>query len=210
MMTFTIRFLALALALAAATVGAGCTLSATGAQAQTAYRLLAVPVVVPVAHAQPVVIRLLAVGAAPGLGGTAMLYSAQPGQIEPYRDSRWVAPPADLIRAAIAQALSRQSWVSAVEQATPLAPADWTLHCDLVRLEHDVFADHGVVRLDMTCQIVQASPRRVFAHWHVDGQQVLAVNDAAHYAQAAQSLLQRAVAQIVTEVGRAVGQGVAS
>ncbi len=208
-MTFAIRFLALALALAAATLGAGCTLSATGAQAQTTYRLLAVPVVVP-ANAQPVVIRLLAVGAAPGLGGTAMLYSAQPGQIEPYRDSRWVAPPADLIRAAIAQTLSRQSWVSAVEQATPLAPADWTLHCELVRLEHDVFADHGVVHLDMTCQLVQASPRRIFAHWHVDAQQVLVVNDAAHYAQAAQSLLQRAVAQIVTEVARAVGHGVAS
>ncbi|MBW4047021.1 MAG: ABC transporter [Proteobacteria bacterium] len=209
-MTSAIRVLALGLMLSAISLVAGCTLSATGAQAQTTYRLLAVPLVVSAANVRPVVIRLLAVGAAPGLGGTAMLYSAQPGQIEPYRDSRWVAPPADLIRAAIAQTLSRQSWVSAVEQATPLAPADWTLHCDLVRLDHDVFAGHGVVHLDLTCQIVQASPRRVFAHWHVDGQQVLAVNDALHYAQAAQSLLQRAVAQIVTEVARAAGHDVAS
>ena len=209
-MTPVIRVLALALALAASSLGAGCTLSTTGAQAQATYRLRAVPLVVPVANVHPVVIRLLTVGAGPGLGGTAMLYSSKPGQIEPYRDSRWVAPPADLIRAAIAQTLSRQSWVSAVEQATPLAPADWTVHCDLVRLEHDVFSGHGVVHLDLTCQIVQASPRRVFAHWHVDGQRVIAVNDATHYAQAAQSLLERAVAQIVTEVGHAVGHGVAS
>ena len=209
-MTPSIRALALVLALAASSLGAGCTLSATGARAPAMYRLLPVPLVVPVANVHPVVIRLLTVGAGPGLGGTAMLYSSRPGRIEPYRDSRWVAPPADLIGAAIAQTLSRQSWVSAVEQATPLAPADWTVHCDLVRFEHDVFADRGVVHLDLTCQIVHASTRRVFAHWRVDGQQAIAVNDAPHYAQAAQSLLQRAVSQIVTEVGRAVSHDVGS
>jgi cholesterol transport system auxiliary component len=155
---------------------------------------------------KPVVIRLLPLGAAPGLGSPAMLYSPQPGQLMPYRDSRWLAPPAELIRAAIAQTLSRQPWVSAVEQGTPLAPATWTLHCDLTRLEQDLQGSQGVVRMDLRCQLVQTDTHRLAAHWQVDGAQPIDVNDAAHYAAATQTLLNAALQAVVEKVGRAVLQ----
>jgi ABC-type uncharacterized transport system, auxiliary component len=203
------RRLSLTLAGLYALTAAACSLP-TRQMAQITYRLQAAPAPRPLATAQPdvqpVVIRLLPLGAAPGLGSPAMLYSPQPGQLMPYRDSRWLATPAELVRAAIAQTLSRQPWVSAVEQGTPLAPATWTLHCDLTRLEQDLHGSQGVVRMDLSCQLVQTDTHRLAAHWQVDGAQAIEVNDAAHYAAATQTLLNAALQTVVEKVGAAVLQ----
>ncbi len=198
------RLAAWALVCAGALAAAGCSLPISRQPSQTTYRLLPaaqpVPAAVSAAPIEPTVIHLLPLGAAPGLGGTAMLYSPRPGVLMPYRDSRWLAPPADLIRAAMAQSLSRQPWVSAVEQGQPLAPADWSLHCELTRLEHDIHNGQGMVRLDLTCQLAQANPLRIAAHWRVDTKQPTAVNDAADYAAAAQTLLDHALQVVVQRV----------
>ncbi len=203
-MNMTARHAAWVLVGLGALAAAGCSLPITRQPSQTSYRLQATaqhgPDAVSAASIQPTVIHLLPLGAAPGLGGTGMLYSPRPGVLMPYRDSRWLAPPADLMRSALAQGLSRQPWVSAVEQDQPLAPADWTLHCELTRLEQDIHRGPGVVRLDLACQLAQSSPLRIVAHWQVDGTQPTAVNDAAHYAAAAQTLLDRAVQAVVQRV----------
>lgn len=192
----------------------GCALQAANQAAQQIYRLQ--PIRDPIVDAdsggmEPQVIHLLPVGAAPGLGSTAMLYSKPEDHgvlqtvntgvaLMPYRDSRWLAPPAQLIGAAISRTLARQSWVSAVETDTPLAPATWTLHCSLGRLEHDVLGASGVVRLDLTCQIIRHAPRRIVAHWHFDAKQSVEKNDARHYAMAAQDLLDQALRDMVRRV----------
>lgn len=208
-----------------ALLGAGCSLPMTRQPPQIIYRLQAPSVVTPACAVQPTVIRLLPVGAAPGLDGPAMLYSGQPARaitdpaasgqgagaavrpgsvLMPYRDSRWLAPPADLIRATIGQTLSRQPWVSAVEMNAHLAPAAWTLHCELTRLEHDIRGSQGTVRLGLTCQLLQDAPRRIAAHWHFDAKQAVAANDAAQYAAAAQTLLDRMLRDMVGRVRKSI------
>lgn len=195
-----------------------CSLPTANQGAQQVYRLQPIQAEaadIGTAQVPLLVIHLLPMGAAPGLGSAAMLYSegtsrptgegaqspVSPGAaLMPYRDSRWLAPPAQLIGSAIAQTLSRQPWVSAVETNEPLAPAAWTLHCALGRLEHDISGDQGVVRLDLTCQLIRNDSRGIVAHWRFDAWQPVAKNDARHFAAAAQSLLDRALGDIVHRV----------
>ncbi len=220
-MNIFVRTSALVLALC----GAGCSLPTASKRAQQVYRLQPVAAEARPAERSPrsVVIHLLPVAAAPGLGSSAMLYSegagdgapnaggASPGEgaqspvrpglaLMPYRDSRWLAPPAQLIGAAIAQTLSRQPWVSAVETNVRLAPPAWALHCELGRLEHDIDGTRGVVRLELTCQLAGDEPRGIVAHWRFDQWQAVTTNDAPHYAAAAQNLLDRALRDIVRRV----------
>ena len=146
---------------------------------------------------RPVVLQLLPVRAAAGFQSPAMMYSRSADTLDPYRDNRWLAPPAQLIGDAIAHTLSRQPWVSAVQQQGALASAPWALHCTLDRLEHDVRGTQGSAHLDLTCELADPRTRRISAHWHFDGSQSLAVNDAGHFARGAQTLLDQALADVV-------------
>ncbi len=155
----------------------------------------------------PSVISVLPVDAAPGLDSQAMLYSPEPGQLLPYRDSGWLAPAPALVRTALADTLARQRWVAAVEQDAALAPAPWLLHCTLTRLEHDYARPPGIVRLGLRCELVRARDGSIAAHWHSALRQPLTVGDAAHYAAAAQQLLDRALAQALRRIAAALRAG---
>jgi len=196
------RLLRAALPLSCLLLGA-CALPVSRPPLQHSYRLDA-PDVRTAPLPQAVVVQLLPVTAAAGFQTAAMMYSRSPQTLEPYRDSRWLAPPSRLIADAIAAALRRQPWVSAVQQQTVLVDAPWALHCSLQRLEHDVHGSRGTVRLDLTCELADRHSRGVAAHWRFDGSEPVAVNDAAHFAQAAQVLLDRAVDAVVQHTRSAV------
>ncbi len=159
---------------------------------------------------QPVVLQLLPVRAAAGLQSPAMLYSRSPDTLDAYRDNRWLAPPAQLIGDAIAHTLSRQPWVSAVQQQTAVASAPWALHCTLYRLEHDLRDGQGTAHLDLTCELTNRRSRQIAAHWRFDGSQPLAVNDATHFALGAQTVLRQALDGIVRHTRAAVEAAQAS
>lgn len=199
-MRLTSRLAAHALMLAAL---CGCALPTARQAPVLSYRLQGIQTQVPAPGVTPFVLRVLPLDAAPGLDATQMLYSAQPGQLMPYRDSRWLAPPPLLVRAALAQSLARQPWISAVEQDTPLGVATLTLHCGLDRLEHDLGTPHGSVRLDLQCQLLREADASVVAHWREASARTLEVDDAAHYALAAQDLLDAALADVVQRVAAA-------
>ncbi|MGE0071937.1 MAG: ABC-type transport auxiliary lipoprotein family protein [Thiomonas sp.] len=182
---------------------AACALPSARQPLQQTYRLDA-PDVRTAPLPQAVVVQLLPLSAAAGFASAAMMYSRSADTLEPYRDSRWLAPPSRLIADAIAAALRRQPWVSAVQQQTVLIEAPWALHCSLQRLEHDVRASAGAVRLDLTCELVDRPARTVTAHWRFDGREPIAVNDAAHFAQGAQTLLDQAIDGIVQHTRAAV------
>lgn len=181
-----------------------CALPAGRAPVQQTYRLTA-PDIRTAPLPQPTVIQLRPVRASAGFESASMMYSRSPDTLEPYRDSRWLAPPAQLVGQAIASALSRQPWVSAVQRQSLLVNAPWALHCDLDRLEHDVQqAQRGTVHLGLTCVLANTRIHRIAAHWHFDGSQPIAVNDAAHFAQGAQILLDQAIEGIVDHTRAAV------
>jgi len=190
---------------------AACSLPVNRQPVQQSYRLTA-PDIRTAPLAQSTVIQLLPVRASAGFQSPAMMYSRSPDTLETYRDSRWLAAPAQLIGEAIASALNRQPWVSAVQQQTVLVSAPWALHCSLNRLEHDVRAgqgagqgaEHGTVHLDLTCALANQRSGRIAAHWRFDGSQPIAVNDAAHFAQGAQTLLDQAIDGVVQHTRAAV------
>ncbi|MGC9163678.1 MAG: ABC-type transport auxiliary lipoprotein family protein [Thiomonas sp.] len=194
--------LALLLTGSSALLGA-CALPVNRQPVQQTYRLTAADITSAPLR-EPVVVQLLPVRAAAGLQSAAMLYSRSPDQLAPYRDSRWLAPPAQLIGDAIAQTLARQPWVSAVQQQTALANARWALHCSLDRLEHDLRGSQGTVHLALVCELANQRTRQIAAHWRFDRVQPIAVNDAAHFARGAQMLLDRALDQIVRHTRDAV------
>lgn len=199
----------LALLAGASLALAACSLPVNRQPLQQTYRLSAADIH-STALAKPVVLQLLPVRAAAGFQSAAMMYSRSADTLEHYRDSRWLAPPAQLVGDAIAQTLSRQPWVSAVQQQTALASAPWALHCSLYRLEHDLRGGQGTVRLGLTCELANQRTRSIAAHWHFDGSQPLTVNDAAHFAQGAQTLLNQALGEIVQQARAAVAAAEAS
>ena len=54
------------------------------------------------------------------------------------------------------------------------------------------------------CELANQRTSRIAAHWHFDGSQTIAVNDAAHFAQGAQTLLDQALKGIVEHTRAAV------
>ena len=170
--------------------------------AQTQYRLLPSPQRLAEPGLRPVVLRVLPMQAAPGLDGVDMLYSEQPLQLMPYRDSRWLVPPAQMIDSALRQTLARQRWVDGVEGMLPLGRSQWTLECRLQRLEHDVYAHR--VELGLACQLVDNASGRLAASWRFDSTRQPAAQDAAGYAAATQRLLDDALAQVLRRTAAAL------
>ncbi len=182
----------------------GCALQRPSPHLAMRYRLSGLRDSLTAPGVSPAVLRLLPVDAPQGIDTAAMVYSPAPQSIMHYRDNSWVVPPADLVRQALAQTLRRQPWIAAVEtDAVPAVPA-WTLHCELERLEHDVDGPTGRVRLAMDCQLVRGVDGDLAAHWRSAGVLPLSTNDAAHYAAAAQQLLDAALRTAVSRVAAAM------
>lgn len=187
---------------------AACAIQQPRSTAQTTYDLRPAQLAaVPEAQlARPQVVHVLPVDPAPGLDGAAMLYSSRPGLVQAYRDSRWLAPPAELVRSAIARTLAHQPWVAAVEQDAPLTSSDLTLHCALDRLDHDVSSRPGRVHLELECELAREGSAGIESHWFAGGELVLERDDAAHAAAAQQQLLDAALSTIVERVGAAAAR----
>ena len=168
--------------------------------AQTEYRLRAPRVEQPAPGLRPLILRLQPVRAAPGLQGVDMLYSPTPLQLLPYRDSRWLVPPAEMIDAALRDTLARQPWVAAVVGGDAPGRADGSLRCRLDSLEHDVYAQR--VELGLRCQIYTGDEQALRGAWSFQSARPVDEQNAAQYAQATQDLLNRAVAGLLRQVAR--------
>lgn len=195
------RSLALSLALCLAL--AGCALPrVTQRPAQTDYRLRAPRIAQAAPGLRPITLRVLPVRAAPGLQGVDMLYSPTPLQLMPYRDSRWLVPPAEMIDTALRESLARQAWVAAVEGGEAPGRTDWALRCGLDSLEHDVYARR--VEFAMRCQLYAGAEESLRASWSFEAARPVQAQDAAQYAQATQDMLDQAVAGVLRQVVRVV------
>jgi cholesterol transport system auxiliary component len=172
--------------------------------AQTDYRLRVPQVVQPAPGLAARTLRLLPVRAAPGLEGVDMLYSPTPLQLMPYRDSRWLVPPAEMIDSALRGALARQAWVAAVEGGDAAGRTDASLRCRLDSLEHDVYARR--VELGMRCEIYVGAAQDLGSSWSFEASRPVPVQDAAHYAQATQDLLDQAVVSLLRQTARTLAR----
>lgn len=195
--------------LAVAVPLSGCSLPVRHQEPQTTYRLNPVktvsePIVQQDGKHRIVSIRLPTVAAATGFGTAAMIYSRDRQTLAQYRDNRWVAPPAILIGDAIEQSLMKQPWIDGVLQGNARLDAALNLHCSLNRLEHDVQPQGGAVHLSLACMLSRHGVERPVAHWQFDRTRHIRVNDARHFARAAQQLLDQALEQIIQRTRRQV------
>jgi len=173
---------------------------------QTTYRLNPIPAIKQADDARlrsnPIVLRLDRVTAANGFQSAAMMYSRDRQTLARYRDNRWIAPPAVLIGDAMELSLLHQPWVAGVLRGGHRMSALMDIQCGLDRLEHDVLAKGGRVHLSMTCMLLADDSGKSLAHWRFDRSMPIKRNDAEHYADAAQALLDQALKDLVRRVYR--------
>ncbi|HUX81379.1 MAG TPA: ABC-type transport auxiliary lipoprotein family protein [Halothiobacillus sp.] len=187
-----------------AAITASCSLPIKPPIAQNAYRLnplvtLHTPAIEANGKPAEFLILMRPMMADNGFDTSEMMYSSQAQQLKPYRDSRWLAPPADLLADAITQTLIRQPWVQGVVPNSAGAPVVLSMSCHLGRLEHDLGASTGHVRLAMSCLWLDSAAHSVRASWHFDESVAIDQNDAAHFAAASQKLADRAITEIVQQ-----------
>lgn len=148
---------------------------------------------------QTVTLLLRPIKATQGLQTSAMMYSRAPQILAPYRDNRWLAPPAEMIADALGQTLANQSWVAGVLRTGGTAKAQLAIDCRVEVLEHDIYQAQGAAHLVMDCLWLDPRNRHIQAHLRFDQTERLAHNTAADFAAGAQALLNRAVLDIVQQ-----------
>lgn len=180
-----------------------CSLPIKPPSAQETYRLNPVlslqSAAITTAQGQPreFLLQMRPITAANGFETSAMMYSRQAQVLQPYRDNRWLAPPADLLTDAMAQTLTRQPWVMGVVPNSAGASVALSVSCDLTRLEHDMTGSSGQVRLALNCLWLDPAAHAVRGHWRFDQTAPVTQNDAAHFAAASQQLVDQVITGVV-------------
>jgi cholesterol transport system auxiliary component len=155
----------------------------------------------------PVVVRLIETRAASAIDRRDMAYSRDRQSIAYYRDNRWAASPAVMLDEVIDETLTAQPWVRGVIRGGGRVPADLGLHCEISRLEHQLGEPGGAVRLRAACSWYRIAARELVAATVFDQRQAVEHDDAAHFAAAAQSLVDRLLTALVAD-GRALAEAV--
>lgn len=182
---------------------AGCSLPIKAPESQNTYRLnstnLQTPAIVNHGQNESYLVQMRSLPAAHGFETPEMMYSRDAQNLTPYRDSRWLAAPGDMLSDAIEQTLLRQPWVSGIVPNSASAPVAISLSCRLIRLEHDISGNEGKAHLVMTCLWTNPTDRTVQSHWRFDENRSMPRNNATQFATATQQLVDQAIEQIVNK-----------
>lgn len=182
---------------------AGCSLPIKPPEAQNAFRLnstnLQTPAIVAQGKDASYLIQMRALQAAHGFETQEMMYSRDAQNLSPYRNSRWLAAPAEMLGDAIEQTLLKQPWVAGVVPNSASAPVAVNLRCQLIRLEHDLSGNEGKAHLVMSCLWTNPADRTVESHWRFDQTRPITQNNATQFAAASQALVDEAITQIVEQ-----------
>ena len=157
----------------------------------------------PVSDERAVVIRLIETRASSGIDRRDMAYATERQSIAYYRDNRWAASPAVMLNEVIDETLTAQPWVRSVVRGGARVPADLSLYCEVNRLEHEVADDGGQVHLRAACSWYRAAERELVHARVFNQRRAIEHNDAAHYAEGAQWLVDRLLGELVRD-GRAL------
>lgn len=186
---------------------AGCSLPIKAPESQNSFRFnstnLQTPAIVDHGKDASYLIQMRALQAAHGFETQEMMYSRDAQNLSPYRNSRWLAAPAEMLSDVIEQTFLKQPWVAGVVPNSASAPVAVNLSCRLIRLEHDLSGNVGKAHLVMTCLWTNPADRTVESHWRFDKTLPISQNNATQFAAASQELVDQAITQIV-EKTRAV------
>jgi cholesterol transport system auxiliary component len=182
---------------------AGCSLPIRAPEPQDTFRLnstnLHTPAIINNGQNESYLVQIRSLPASHGFQTPEMMYSLDAQNLTPYRDSRWLAAPANMLNDAIEQTLLRQPWVAGIVANSASAPVAINLSCRLIRLEHDLNGNKGKAHLVMTCLWINPADRTVQSHWRFDETQSMPQNNATQFAAASQQLVDQAIGQIVNQ-----------
>lgn len=185
----------------------GCSvLPERGGEAQQ-WRLVAPnPMVEAVDVDNPVIVRLIETRAASAIDRRDMAYSRGRQSLAYYRDNRWASPPGVMLNEIIDETLSTQPWVRTVIRGSARVPSDLSLYCELQRLEHQLGHSgagqkQGEVQMKVACSWYQAAERQLVEAMIFDETIELETNDAEHYAEGTQSLVDQLMTRLAAQGG---------
>ncbi|MFI9651831.1 ABC-type transport auxiliary lipoprotein family protein [Guyparkeria halopsychrophila] len=169
------------------------------------WRLVAPDPVMEVADvSEPVIVRLIETRAASAIDRRDMAYSHGRQSLSYYRDNRWASPPGVMLNEIIDETLSSQPWVRTVIRGGARVPSDLSLYCELQRLEHQLGPSGGVqaqgeVQMKVACSWYRAAERQLLEAMIFDETLELETNDAEHYAEGAQSLVDQLMTRLAAQ-----------
>lgn len=101
--------------------------------------------------------------AAAGFSSPRIVYLREAHQLEYYAHSEWIDSPARMIAPLIVKALSDSGRFRAVVMTPSAADSDLRLDTEIVRLQHELDVQPGVVRFTLRATLVDNRTRKVLA-----------------------------------------------
>ncbi len=135
--------------------------------------------------------------AAAGYDTVEMAYRRSPHELSYYAHSQWVAPPASMVRQALASTLAASDLFGGVESDPPPVPARYRIYTDLVRLEQDFTAAPSIEHLTLRVRLVDERDKQLLGTRLIDVSAPASSEDAAGGVTAANRALTDALRKIV-------------
>jgi len=148
----------------------------------------------PATRVNPNVLVVATPAAAPPFASQDIIYTGNNAQRLAYDDSRWQAPPPQMLASLVAQTLA----ASGAFQGVRLAPAagNLRLSIDIIQLQHELTTRPGQVRLTLRAKLIDIPTEHVLGTQLFEALAAAPSADAAGAAQAAN----RAVARILPQL----------
>ena len=177
-------------------LGSGCTLWQPAPADPTSLHLLDARPAVATSVRRDHVLAMSPPRAAPGFDSTAMAYVQRPHALDHYATHRWADTPARMLGQLLTRTLEDTGSFRAVVQAGSGLPADLRLDTEIVRLRQSFLARPSRVELTLRAQLVDVPGRRVLATRYVEAVQEAPTDDAPGGVAAANTAVERALAQV--------------
>jgi cholesterol transport system auxiliary component len=184
----------------------GCAALQPRVESLTVYALTAEPPRGAARTPSDLVIEIALPRAWPGFDTAQMVYVDRPYELDYFAASRWTDTPPRMLEPLLAQALEQTGSFRTVIQAPSIVPADVRLDTEVVRLQQDFATRPSRVEITLHVQLTDLRARRVVASRVLGEAERAPSEDAAGGVAAANTALQRMLAQIaefcVSESGR--------
>lgn len=129
--------------------------------------------------------------AAPGHGGTNMVYTRRPHELASFAFHEWIDTPARMLAPLLVRSIQATGAFRAVLLAPSAAEGQWRLETELLRLQHDFTRSPSQVRLTLRAVLVDSATRRVIAGREFDEIVPAATDDPVGGVHAARQSAQR-------------------
>ena len=177
-------------------LGSGCSLLPTAPAEDVALHLLDARPAVPTAARREQVLAVSPPRAAAGADSVAIAYLQKAHALEHYATHRWADTPARMLAPLLARALDDTGTFRSVVQAGSGIQADLRLDTEIVQLRQSFLGKPSRIEFTLRAQLVDVPGRRVLAARYVEVVQDAPSDDAAGGVAAANTAVERALAEV--------------